>query len=132
MKPGFNITVFLLPLLFICCRKSPTDGPGLVGKWTLVETLADPGNGSGKWTAVNSPGYYFLQFNTNNSIETNAYPGLGGLKRYKVINDSTVNFIYGNGDTFTLSYKINGDSLTLEGGCIERCGSKYTRKISQH
>jgi len=54
----------------------------LVGKWILVETLSDPGDGSGQWRPINKPDYYFLQFNTDNSIESNTYTGLGGLRHY--------------------------------------------------
>jgi len=136
MKKMLRITTPLLPIFFICCNKTSNiitaEKLTLVGKWTLVETLADPGDGSGQWTPVNKPDYYFLQFNMDNSIETNTYTGLGGLTHYKVMNDSSINFIYANGTIFSLFYKINGSSLAIMGGCYENCGSRFIRKTPQY
>jgi hypothetical protein len=119
-------------MLFICCNKvsdttTTSINSKLVGKWILVETLSDPGDGSGQWRPINKPDYYLLQFNIDNSIESNTYTGLGGLRHYNVMNDSTVQFIYANGNTVSLFYKIDGVSLTIQGGCIEACGSKFIR-----
>ncbi len=94
-------------------------------KWILTETLADPGDGSGKWTSVDKQNYYFIKFYDDGSVETNIYTSLGGLKRFKIINDSSINFIYANGNTFKLFYKIIDFSLTISGGCTEACGSKF-------
>ncbi len=48
------------------------------------------------------------------------------------MNDSTVQFIYANGNTVSLFYKIDGVSLTIQGGCIEACGSKFIRLTAQY
>lgn len=135
MKKTLTITWLLLTIMFAFCSKTsnPTAAKNstLIGTWTLVETLADPGDGSGRWTAVDKPDYYFLRFNSNNSIESNTYNGLGGLKQYKIVNDSIVRFIYGNGTPVTLLYELSSNSLTIKGGCIEACGSKFVRKTSE-
>lgn len=124
------LIAFLSAILFFACSKKAYTRAGnsaLVGKWKLVETLADPGDGSGQWQPVDTTKRYLIKLNDDNSIESNAYPGLGGLKEYNIVNDSTVIFIYANDTKFTHFYKINDSSLTLTGGCIEACGSKFTR-----
>lgn len=124
------VIILLSAILFFRCSKkvyTPGGNSALAGKWTLFETLADPGDGSGKWQPVDITNHYFIKFNTANNIESNAYPGLGGLKQYEVVNDSTVIFIYGDGSKFNHYYKINLPYLTISGGCIEACGSKFIR-----
>jgi hypothetical protein len=54
---------------------------------------------------------------------------LGGVQKYKIINDSIINFIYANGDTIINAYRIDHSSLTLTGGCIEACGSKFIKSM---
>ena len=103
-------------------------GSGIIGKWMLVETLADPGDGSGKWTPVDVAGKYYIKFNGDGSLESNMEGRLGNLKHYKVVNDSSINFIYPDVTGFALRYKISGNSLTITGGCIEACGSKFIRE----
>lgn len=135
MKKGLSITTLILPILLICCSKSSeTANPNnsaLIGKWILVGALADPGDGSGKWIPVNNSNSY-LQFNADNSIKSNTYSEFGGLIKYETKNDSLVSFIYANGNIVSLFYEINKDSLTLSGGCIEACGSKFIRQTSQY
>jgi hypothetical protein len=131
MKKTFNLTTLLLLMFFICCNKAEDTTTSvnlnLVRKWILVETLSDPGDGSGKWKPVSKPNYYFLQFNTDNSIESNIYPDLAGLRHYDIMNDSTVQFIYSSGIKVLMFYKLEGNSLTISGGCDEACGSKFIR-----
>jgi hypothetical protein len=129
-KPKFILGWFLMTLIFSCSKGSnqATDNnSSLFGKWILVETLADPGDGSGKWTAVDRQNYYYLTLDTDNTIETNCFTGLGGAKKFRVVNDSVINFIYANGQTILYHYLLDNSSLTVAGGCIEACGSKFVR-----
>lgn len=116
-------------MLFSSCNKTSStikvDDLPSVNKWILVETLSDPGDGSGKWKTVDQPNYFFIKFNTDNSIETNIYKDFGGLTQYKIINDSTINLIYANGYIITRLYKIEGSLLKISGGCFEACGQKF-------
>lgn len=132
MKTLLYIAVFLSPVLFADCNKTSntSDAPNvsLVGKWMLIETLADPGDGSGKWKPVDKPDYYFIKFNADNSIESNTYGRLSSIRQYKVLSDSTVNFLYTDGTTATLYYNISNVYLTITGGCIEACGSKFKKE----
>ena len=128
----FIFGCFLATLTFSCNKgsKQATEGStSLFGKWILVETLADPGDGSGKWMAVDKPNYYYLQLNRDGSVESNVYVGLGGANTFAVINDSVMTFTFGGGQSNRYFYRIGVDdpTLTITGGCIEACGSKFER-----
>jgi hypothetical protein len=132
VKKIFLGIVFLSVTVFSNCNKtsrSPADNnSSIVGKWILIQTLVDPGDGSGTWMQANVPNHYFMQFNADNkTIESNIISGSGNLDQYKIINDSTVNLIYSDNDTVRYNYKIDNSSLTLMGGCYEACGLKFTR-----
>jgi len=118
---------FLAILTFGCSKGSKQatgNSSSLFGKWILVEALVDPGDGSGKWTAV-KPNYYYLQLNTDSSVASNCFTGLDGAKRFSVVNDSVMNFIFANSQTIRFGYHMDNASLTITGGCIEACGSKF-------
>jgi len=131
-KPKFILGWLLATLIFSCNKGSnhPTDDKSsLLGKWILVETLQDPGDGSGKWTAVDQQNYYYLRLNTDSTVETNCFTGLGGAKKFRAVNDSVINFIYANGQTMINRYLLDNSSLTVTGGCYEPCGSKFVRAV---
>ena len=65
----------------------------------------------------------------DHGVFTKAFTELGGVQKYKIINDSIINFIYANGDTIINAYRIDHSSLTLTGGCIEACGSKFIKSM---
>lgn len=134
MKFRLVIIYFLAIILLIACNKtSETNNTksSLIGRWLLTETLADPGDGSGKWLPVNSNDYH-IQFNADSSAEDNNNGTMyGNLIKYSLPSDSTLDLIYADGTTFRHYYKIDGNELTLMGGCIEACGSKY-RKLNSY
>jgi hypothetical protein len=115
-------------LIFLSCRKTPVIvNLPIIGRWTQVETLADPGDGSGKWMTVSMTDYYFIKFEPGNSVESNISRGSGNVSKYKIVTDSTLYLIYAKSDTVSYFYKIKGNILTLEGGCYERCGMKFEK-----
>lgn len=132
MKKFLSTMALFSALLIASCNKTADNAANstLTGKWILIETLADPGDGSGTWRPADPPNHFYLKFNANSTVESNIYTGLGGLKEYSVLNDSTVNFTYAEGGSFNLRYKINSSVLTLTGGCIEACGSKFAKASS--
>ena len=138
MKRSIFIFGCFLAILNFCCSKGSqraTEGSSsLIGKWILVATLADPGDGSGKWTAVDRPNYYYLQLDANGKVETNAFTGLGGARTFTVENDSVISITYGDGTTKKNWYSMGGGdrSLTISGGCIEACGSRFERGSSDN
>jgi hypothetical protein len=114
-------------LIFLSCRKTATVvNTTIIGKWMLIETLIDPGDGSGEWMPVNPPNYY-MKFEPGNSIESDISRGSGNASKYKILTASTLFLIYAESDTVFYSYKITGSFLTLEGGCYERCAMKFKK-----
>jgi hypothetical protein len=101
-------------------------GNSIVGKWIETAYLADPGDGSGTWQPDNSGSNYII-FNEDSSAKTNGNPYFGGLKSYHILSDSTLTLVYSDGTMFPQTYKVENNSLTLMGGCIEACGSKYIK-----
>ncbi len=131
MRTLSYIFALLSITLLVNCKKNLTHSAenksSLLGKWILVETLADPGDGRGKWTAGDKANYYYLDLKPDETAASNTFMGLGGLKKYKIVNDSVLNLIYANGDSVINNYRVDAMTLTLTGGCIEACGSKFKR-----
>jgi hypothetical protein len=120
--------VLLNCLMFLSCRKTPVIvNTSITGRWIQVETLTDPGDGSGKWRPVNMPNYYFIKFQPGDSVQSNISRGDGMASKYKILTDSTLYLIYAESDTVSYFYQIKGNLLTLEGGCYERCGMKFKK-----
>lgn len=120
--------IFFSMVIFISCSKA-TNKPDesklpLAGKWVLTATLDDPGDGSGKWTAVDKSDFYFVQFNADKTVQTNMFGRFERAKKYEN-SDSTVTLIYPEGGLILLYYKIEDSYLTITGGCYEACGSKF-------
>jgi hypothetical protein len=126
-----NTILFLLlfTILLPACRKThQTAGntASLPGTWTLVETLMDPGDGSGTWKPAQSP--LVLLFTNDGQIQGNAFPQ---ARQYAVLNDTTIKFVYTDGTFIIYNYTVSGSSLLLSGGgCIEACGLKFSKSSS--
>ena len=98
MKKILSIAL-LSCLISLSCRKTPIIvNASLVGQWKLIETLTDPGDGSGEWMPVNTPNYY-IKFEPGDSIESSLSRGSGNAFKYKILTDSTLFLIYGESDT---------------------------------
>ena len=119
----------LICLLIISCKKSSSGSGGdIVGRWKLQQSLADPGNGLGKWeTVVPST---IVVFSSGGKFSGGNY-FFSGFNRYSVENDSVMVF----GSTVTNSsikvrYTLSSYSLDIYPPCIEACGFKlaYTGK----
>src|SRR5690242_5623611 len=92
--------VSLSCLIFLSCRKAPVIANlPITGRWTQIETLTDPGDGSGKWMPVSMPDYYFINFEQGGSVESNISRGSGNVSKYKTVTDSTLYLIYAESDT---------------------------------
>lgn len=136
MKKKLLLPVFSFAILLFACSKNTNSTDkinntvknySLAGKWSLVETLQDPGDGSGKWQPADATKNYFIKFNEDRSVESNSYTVLDGIKKYIVVNDSIITFINTNNQEFQRYYKVDSSSLTIRGGCYEACGSKFIR-----
>jgi len=104
------------------CEKFGSES-SINGKWKLSETLADPGDGSGKWVSVKKSDSY-IQINADGSISGNNF---SNYKQYRIIDDLKIEFVHQNGTSTIFNYKLSGNSLEITGGCIEACGSRYKK-----
>lgn len=130
MKTLFKLTSILCLFFVISCSKDKSvDNPGLDpalnGKWKLIETLADPGNGSGKWRPVdNNAPIETILFKKDGKLEWSSY------KEFRVYTKSdsvTLSFVKIDASVRNYFYKVKTDTLILSPPCIEGCGYKYTK-----
>ncbi len=128
MKTKMRYIACILLTIAIGCSKSTTQTgkDSIVGKWLEIQYLADPGDGSGTWQTYSGNKSYLI-FNADSSGESSGTPS---LKYYHLLSDSTLTLEFDNGNSFLNSYKIENNTLTLTGGCIEACGSKYTKVLN--
>lgn len=123
-------TFLISSVFFSSCAKEPeVVKRTIAGNYLLTELLADPGNGSGTFTAVSSS--KTLTFGTNNSINSNGdicsmgsdanQPSFGTFS----LQDSTISV----NNCFVIDFELNGNELILSYPCIEPCKAKYTRQL---
>jgi hypothetical protein len=123
-----NTVLFLLLFTIVlpACRKTDRtagNNATLPGTWTLVETLTDPGDGSGTWKPAQAP--LVLLFTGDGHIQGSAFPQ---ARQYTVLNENTIKFVYADGTFILYNYTLSGSKLMLSGGgCIEACGLKFSK-----
>ncbi len=121
MKNAQRIFFLFLLIAFAACatiNKSVT----LAGKWRLTETLADPGDGSGKWNPVTKES--FLTFNNDGTVTSTESPN---YQSYTIADSTKLEFTLTDGRKQIVSYRMEGRALIIMPQCIEACGSKYMR-----
>jgi hypothetical protein len=114
------ITILLITILITGCSKNLSK-TGLIGKWNLTESLMDPGDGSGQWTAPSEK--TIIEFTKRGIIKYENKLS----DNYKIINDSTMELSSSSSSTINYRYQLDGDKLFLRPPCIEACGEKYER-----
>lgn len=122
MKTLCKLSLIFFILSISACKKSDKES-SIIGKWKLIETLADPGDGSGKWQSVK---------NSSSSLFLNADGTVSGkdfthYKLYSIIDNQTIEFIYQDNRKIILFYKLKGSTLEISGGCFEPCGSRFKK-----
>jgi hypothetical protein len=116
----FLTSIFFI-ILFASCEKTE-EGSSLVGKWKLVATLNDPGNGSGEWLPATQ--YATIKLSKDGSVKTR---NLSEFKKYEVIDSVTIKFTSPNDSTINYKYSLKGGGLELKPPCIEPCGLRFLR-----
>lgn len=127
--------VLLLVLLFsgvlLSCSKSDSHtsaDTSLPGTWKLIETLADPGDGSGTWQPATQ--LVTLTFTDGGFIQGNAFPQ---ARRYEVTSDTNIRFTFSDGTFINYNYTLTDGMLVLSGGgCVEACGAKFKKVSTLH
>lgn len=114
------IIILGLAIFAVSCSKNLSK-TGLVGKWRLTESLMDPGDGSGQWTAPAEN--TVIEFTKSGIIK---YDG-GESDNYKIVNDSLLQISSSSSSTVNYSYKVDGNKLFMRPPCIEACGDRYIR-----
>ena len=137
------LLIVLLVILSSCSSddSKPTDETGLIGKWKLIEQLADPGDGSGTFQSINSN--RTIEFFKNGTVEVNGglcfmSSEVGDIETgtFMIISDNTADTTY-DGEIipntcssrsarvyFDLPESVN---LILWYQCLEGCGQKFTK-----
>lgn len=113
--------------------EAETNGGSLVGKWRLVEHLADPGDGSGTWQKTPAEFVETIEFRADGSFVAERANGLStgdSFDRYKILEGNKLEMRFRPGTNQVASHTWTYENptpttLTLHYGCIEACGGKY-------
>lgn len=113
--------------------EAETQGGSLVGKWRLVEHLADPGDGSGTWQKTPAEFVETIEFRADGSFVAESANGLStgdAFDRYTVLDGNRLEMRFRPGTNQAASHTWTYENptpttLTLRYGCIEACGGKY-------
>lgn len=136
----------LIGLTLMACKKdsnNSSENNGITGRWKLVEVYADPGDGSGKYRAVDSKKQ--LTFKADGTVEVrngdlctvSIDSDNNATSTYKILNSPETS---GNKKRLVIfscavmenapgesSFEIKGDVLTISYLCFEGCGERYKR-----
>lgn len=119
------IVTFLCIVTFGCKKSSSENKKDLFGKWTLTESLMDPGDGSGQWTPATSENKITIVFEANGKFSGGNF-FFGGYDRFTKTSDSTLVFeSTNNSTTVPHRYKIVNSQLELNPPCFEPCGFRF-------
>ncbi|NCT16504.1 MAG: hypothetical protein GW774_14745 [Flavobacteriales bacterium] len=120
-------------ILFSCDKDDETNSnTELIGNWKLIEVLADPGDGSGIFSPVESD--KIISFESDGIITSN-----GRLCDISINSDNPTSGIYSASDlTFRSSdcpnpdydytFEQDGNILIINYPCFEPCRAKYQKQ----
>jgi hypothetical protein len=113
-------------LAIASCGKGDAAGPGVLGKWIVTESYADPGDGSGTWKKHGKPYDYYL-FKSDSTVEIGT-EGKADKQtiRFSVLDSNRVKFAFAQ-NPLIYGYTLKNNRLTLHPPCIEGCGMRLER-----
>ena len=128
-----KLLILLSLLSAISCNKDDDKNADteLIGKWGLIEILADPGDGSGTFHAVQSN--KIIEFHSNGTITSNgticdmSIESSNSTSGTYSIADSTISSIDCN-NQMKIRFEKNGSSIIINYPCFEPCRAKYVKK----
>ena len=133
MKSSIRLLLLTLIVLSSACSKEVPDPTNtvLTGKWKLAETLADPGDGSGKWKKVSGGTNRYIEFKANGELSGNV---AGDFTTYALTDSSMLTFSQRDDATIQkYFYQLKDGYLQLSPAgpiwCIEGCGSRYIKVL---
>ena len=109
-------------LIFSCKKSSSGNGGDIIGRWKLQQSLADPGDGSGKWTPVVPSAT--VVFSSGGKFSGGNY-FFSGFNHYSLENDSVM--VFGStvsNSSIKVRYILTSTSLDIYPPCFEACGFK--------
>jgi len=134
----YLLYVTTLTFLFFSCNDDDGRTNGIIGVWQLTEVLADPGNGSGVFSPINSD--FNVLFENEGTYEGNGtfcffdldlstavqFTGSYDEERLVIIPDLCTNN-QGEPLSIELPYELNVNELIIRPICIEGCALKFER-----
>ena len=123
----------LLPLILLSGCDKDKVATGILGEWNLIEVLADPGDGSGRFRAVNSDKRITF-------LEDGTYTSTGLVCSFSTDTVGMTNGTYTTTETgyqigcsetldFSVNLQIEEGFLIVSFPCIEPCLQKF-RKLN--
>lgn len=116
----------------IACKDDEPIESGLIGKYTLIEVLADPGDGSGTYQPVNSS--KTIEFRADGTITSNGNlcnistdannPSSG---TYSLVDSTIQSPACNNNLPFAIRFYWDNDVVEIAYPCIEPCGARYRK-----
>ena len=128
-----GLLLIAIGILFSCDSDDDSNSNSeLIGKWKLIEILADPGGGSGTFTAVDSD--KIITFENNEIITSNGrlcdmsiQSGNPTSGNYS-ISDMTFNSSDCANPDYDYTFEQNGNMLIIDYPCFEPCKAKYQKQ----
>lgn len=130
-----NLVAILFCIVFLtACQENNHTLPNaeLIGNWTLVEVLSDPGDGSGVFVSVDSE--KTMTFHSDGTLTSNG--SLCDLSFMDLVPSSGVYSLIDS--TYTTndcglsdikySFEQQGNTLIVSYPCIEACQSKFVKE----
>ncbi len=120
-------------ILFSCDKDDNSNSKSeLIGNWKLIEVLADPGDGSGTFSSVESD--KIITFENNGIITSN-----GRLCDMSINSDNSTSGTYSiselsfnssdcSNPDYDYTFEQNGNILIINYPCIEPCKAKYQKQ----
>ena len=124
-------TILAVALVLLSCNDDEIVAPELIGTWQLSEVLADPGDGSGTFTPVESN--RTVTFLSSGKVESSESLCPGEISQGKGIGiyslqDSTIIATCPDQEiSINMTFTIEEANLILIYPCIEACAEKYVK-----
>lgn len=129
------VTLTAIGILFSCNSDDDNNSnieTELVGNWKLIEILADPGDGSGAFSSVESD--KIITFESSGIITSNGNlcsmtinSGSQSSGTYSS-SESTFSSASCNNPNYNYTYEKNRNILIISYPCIEACKAKYIKE----
>jgi len=124
--------LFSTGVLISCSKSEDNKNSDLIGKWKLVEVLADPGDGSGTFHSISSE--KIIEFQSNGTVTSNgsicdmSFESVSSSSGTYSLSDSTINSSSCSNSPLKIKFRMVGSELTINYPCDEACIAKYIKK----